>query len=80
MEDEQFDRYIADMLDDNTVLKMSGQFFHSRPPRRWWRRIAAIASCFMLVLGAANYRTVLAAAAMNSDRPSRPRAETSSWW
>lgn len=35
MEDEQFDRYIADMLDDNTVLKMSEQLFYSRPPRRW---------------------------------------------
>lgn len=80
MEDEQFDRYIADMLDDDTVLKMSEQLFHGRPPRRWWRRIAAIAACFMLVLGASNYRTVLAAAAMNSGRPSRPRAATSGWW
>ena len=61
MSEERFDRRLADLLDEETLLAVSGSLFDAKPPRRRvWRRGAAVAAAFVLLLGAVNYQSVVA--------------------
>lgn len=61
MNEERFDRRLADLLDEETLLAVSGSLFDAKPPRRRvWRRAAAVAAAFVLLLGAVNYQSVAA--------------------
>ena len=61
MNEERFDRRLADLLDEETLLAVSGSLFDAKPPRRRvWRRAAAVAAAFVLLLGAVNYQSVVA--------------------
>ncbi|MBO1678530.1 hypothetical protein [Bittarella massiliensis (ex Durand et al. 2017)] len=61
MNEERFDRQLAELLDEETLLAVSQSLFEAKPlRRRVWRKAAAVAAAFVLLLGAVNYQSVVA--------------------